>query len=163
MKNSYIAGILLIILGIITFFYPVEQLMTVSLIIGTGFIFSAVNNFTGFRYTRLKRFIAFGIIDFISGSLMLLRPGITAFLIPFVIGLWFFSNGMTKICASFWLGGADIHGWWIMLLDGIIMVIAALLICASPLVSAVSIMILLSIVLVLAGISIIIEGRIMFS
>ena len=107
--------------------------------------------------------MALGIIDLIIGALMILQPGITAFVIPFVIGLWLFSNGMTKICASFWLGGAEIHGWWLMLFNGIALIIASLLVCASPLISAISIMMLLSVVLIIAGILIIIEGRIMFS
>ena len=162
MRNSYIAGILLIILGIITLFNPIEQLMTVSLIIGIGLVISAFNNFEGFYHLRLKRFIVLGIIDLISGVVMIFQPGITAFLIPFVVGAWLFSNGMTKICSAFWLGGAGISGWWLMLLNGIVLVIFSLAVCASPLFSAVSIMMLLSIELIVAGILIISEGRIIF-
>ena len=161
--NSYIAGIILIILGILTFLYPVEQIMTAGLLIGIGFLASALNNFTGFYYFRFRRFLALGIIDLIVGSLMILQPGITAFVIPFVIGLWLFSNGMAKICAGFWLGGAKIPGWWLVLINGIALIIAALLVCVSPLISAISIMMMLSIMLIIAGILIILEGRIMFN
>ncbi|MBQ3645975.1 MAG: DUF308 domain-containing protein [Synergistaceae bacterium] len=161
MKNFYITGILLIILGIITFFHPVEELLTVGLLIGVGSIISAVNNFTGFYYFRFNRFLALGIIDFIIGVLMIWQPGITAFLIPFMIGLWLFSAGMTKICTSFWLGGSKIHGWWLMLINGIALVISSLVVCVSPLLSSISIMMLLAVIFIIIGVLIIFEGRIM--
>ena len=161
--NFYIKGLILILLGVLTFTYPLEAILSLGFFIGIGLVASALNNFTAFYFFRLKRFIVLGILDLIAGFVMILQPGLTAFLIPFVIGAWLFSTGLTRTCASFWLGGAKISGWWLMLINGIALIIASLFVCASPLISSISLMIILASVLIVAGVLIIIEGRIMFS
>ena len=161
--NFYIKGLILILLGVLTFTYPLEAILSLGFFIGIGLVASALNNFTAFYFFRLKRFIMLGILDLIAGVVMILQPGLTAFLIPFVIGAWLFSTGIARTCASFWLGGAEVSGWWLMLINGIALIIASLLVCASPLISSISLMIILASVLIVVGVLIIIEGRIMFS
>ena len=156
--NSYITGIILIILGVLTFNYPVEAIMTAGFFIGCGLVASGLNYFSGWYFFKLRRFIALGLLDLIAGVIMILHPGITAFFMPFVIGLWLFSTGIARTCAAFWLGGAEIRGWWMMLLNGILLIISALLVCASPLISSISLMILLACVLVAAGVLEIVEA-----
>ena len=156
--NFYITGGILILLGILTFRYPVEAIMTAGFFIGVGLVASGLNYFSGWYFFRFKRFIALGILDLVSGAVMLAQPGLTAFFMPFVIGLWLFSTGLARTCAAFWLGGAEIHGWWVMLLNGFALIISAILVCASPLISSISIMILLACVLITAGIFALIEG-----
>ena len=157
--NFYITGIILIFLGVLTFRYPIGALMTVGFFIGCGLAASGLNYFSGWYFFRFKRFIALGILDLVSGAVMLAQPGLTAFFMPFVIGLWLFSTGLARTCAAFWLGGAEIHGWWVMLLNGFVLIISALFVCASPLISSVSVMVLLSCVFIAAGIFSITEGH----
>ena len=157
--NSYITGIILIILGVLTFCYPLEAIMTAGFFIGCGLVASALNYFSGWYFFRLNRFIVFGLVDLTAGIIMIFQPGLSAFFMPFVIGLWLFAEGIAKICAAFWLGGAKIRGWWIMLLGGVLLIISALFVCASPLISSISLMLALACVFVVAGVSSIIEGR----
>ena len=161
--NFYIKGAILILLGALTFAYPLEAILSVGFFIGLGLAASALNNFSAFHFFRLKRFIALGILDLIAGVVMILQPGLTAFIIPFVIGAWLFSTGLTRTCASLWLGGAKVSGWWLMLINGIALIICSLLVCVSPLISSISVMMILAAVLIAAGVLIIFEGRIMFS
>ncbi len=156
--NFCITGIILIILGVLTFRYPVEAIMTAGFFIGCGLIASGLNYFSGWYFFKFKRFIVLGLLDLITGIIMILQPGITGFLMPFVIGAWLLSTGITRMCASFWLGGAEIPGWWIMLLNGIALIIFALLICASPLMSSISLMLVLACELIIEGILTIVEG-----
>ena len=157
--NFYITGIILIFLGVLTFRYPIGALMTVGFFIGCGLAASGLNYFSGWYFFRLKRFLALGLLDLIAGVIMIIQPGLSAFLMPFVIGLWLLLDGLAKTCAAFWLGGAKIHGWQIMLLNGIALIISALFVCASPLISSVSVMVLLSCVFIAAGIFSITEGH----
>ena len=157
--NFYVTGMILILLGALTFRYPVEALMTAGFFIGCGLVASGLNYFAGWHFFGLKRFLALGLLDLAAGAIMIIQPGLSAFLMPFVIGLWLLLDGLAKTCAAFWLGGAEIRGWWLMLLDGIVLIIFALSVCASPLVSSVSIMILLSCVFVIAGVFAIAEGH----
>ena len=160
--NFYITGLILILLGVLTFNYPLEAIMTAGFFIGWGLVASGINYFSGYYFFRFKRFIALGILDLIAGLIMIIQPGLSAFFMPFVIGLWLFSNGTARICASFWLGGAKIQGWWYMLINGLVLIISALLMCASPLISSISIMLVLSIILIIAGVFAIVEGHFIF-
>ena len=157
-KNFYITGLILIILGALTFRYPVEAIMTAGFFIGCGLVASGLNYFSGWYFFRCKRFIALGLLDLIAGVMMILQPGLSAFFMPFVIGLWLFATGIARTCAAFWLGGAKIRGWWMMLLNGVLLVVSALLVCAAPLISSISLMILLACILIAAGVLAIIEG-----
>ena len=91
---------------------------------------------------------------------MILQPGLSAFFMPFVIGVWLFSTGITRTCAAFWLGGAKIRGWWMILLNGVMLIISAVLVCAAPLISSISLMLLLACVLIAAGVLAILEGHV---
>ena len=160
--NYYITSIILIVLGILTFRYPVEAIMSIGFIIGMGLIISGLNYFSAFYFFGLKRFILLGILDFIAGIYMTVQPGMAGFVIPFVIGLWLFSAGLSRIGVALWLGGAKISGWWLMLINGIALIILALFMGASPLVSSLSVMMILAFVLILHGILAFIEGFMMF-
>ncbi|MBQ6775829.1 MAG: DUF308 domain-containing protein [Synergistaceae bacterium] len=161
--NFYITGIILILLGVLTFRYPVEAIMSVGFFIGLGLVASGLNYFSGFYFFGLKRFIALGLLDLIMGAVLIAQPGLSAFFMPFVIGLWFLLTGVARSCASFWLGGAKVRGWWCMLLNGLALIVFGLLICASPLVSAFSIMMMLSAVLVASGVLAIVEGNLLYN
>lgn len=160
--NFYIEGAILILLGALTFSYPIEAILSAGFFIGIGLIASGLDNFSAFYFFRLKRFIVFGILDLIAGAVMILQPGLTAFIIPFVIGGWLFSTGITRTCSAFWLGGGKISGWWLLLINGIALILLSILVCVSPLVSSISIMMVLGATLIVVGVLIIVEGRIMF-
>ena len=160
--NYIVTGIILIALGAMTLYYPLEAIMSAGFFIGLGLIASGINYFTGFTFFRLKRFIVWGLLDLVAGVVLMLQPGLSAFLLPFVIAFWLFSVGVSKTCTSFWLGGANIPGWRFMLLDGLLLIACAVLMCVSPLHSALSVMAVLSGVLIISGVSVILEGCIMF-
>ena len=160
--NMFITGAIFIALGVLTLKYPLSAIMTVGTFIGIGLVVSGINYLSGFWFFRLKRFILLGVLDIIAGSLMIARPGITSFVLPFVIGLWLFMEGISRMGVSLWLGGAKIKGWWLMLLNGIILVALSALMCASPLVGTLSIMLVLACALIASGVLAVLEGIIMF-
>ena len=159
--HLFITGAVLILLGILTMRYPIEAIMSAGTIIGIGLAVSGANHFSGWYFFRLRRFIIMGILDLIAGIVMIAQPGVTAFILPFVIALWLFSSGVTRSCISFWLGGAGVQGWWVMLISGIALILFAALVFASPLVISLSVMMVLSGVLIASGVLAIIEGFVM--
>ena len=158
--NFFITGAILIILGVITINYPLEAIMSAGFFIGLGLIASGINYFTGFKFLRLKRFLVWGVLDIAAGVIMLLQPGITAFIMPFVIAFWLFTEGVARTCTAFWLGGAGIQGWKFILLNGLLLIACAVLMCISPLNSALSVMAVLSGILMVSGLFVIFEGLI---
>ena len=160
--NYYIDGLILIVLGVLAMRYPLEAIMSVGFFMGIGLIASGINYFSAYYLFGLKRFILFGVLDFIMGVYMCVQPGITALVVPFVIGVWLLSVGISRVGMSLWLGGAEVDGWWLMLLNGIALIIMAVLVCMSPLSSALSVMMILAGVLIVFGVLAVLEGCIMF-
>lgn len=156
--HCYIAGIILIILGVLAMRYPVSAILSVGVFMGIGLVCSGINYFSGFYFFGLKRFILLGILDIITGIIMISQPGVTAFVIPFIVGAWLFITGLSRIGTALWLGGAKIRGWWLMLLNGIALVILAGVVSASPLMASLSVMMILAGVLIASGVLAIIEG-----
>ena len=161
--NCFITGAILIVLGGLAFFRPVEALVTVGFFMGIGLIASGINYFSAFYFFGLKRFILLGLLDFIAGLYMAFQPGAAALVIPFVIGMWLVSAGFSRVGISLWLGGARVSGWWLMLLNGIVLVVLGALMFASPLNVSLSVMLMMILAGTLAveGVLTILEGCIM--
>lgn len=160
--HMYITGIILIIMGLLSFMYPITALMSLGMLIGIGLCISGLNYLSGYYFCKPMSFIILGILDLLMGILLILRPGITAFFIPYIIGLWLFLTGFSRIGTSLWLGGARISGWWLMLINGIALIIFGCLMCASPLISALSVVTVLGVGLIIFGILAITEGYFIF-
>lgn len=160
--HYYVAGAISILLGLLSLRYPLGAIVSLGFFIGIGLIASGLDYFSAYYFFGLKRFILLGLLDFIMGIYMLFQPGVTAFVIPFAIGFWLFSSGISRIGVSLWLGGAKVQGWWLTLIYGIALVSLSALMIASPLTSALSVMIVLSCSLIAHGIMAIVEGCIMF-
>lgn len=160
--NYIITGIILIVIGALTFRYPVEAIMSAGFIIGIGLIASGLNYFSAFYFFGLKRFILLGAMDFVIGLFMAVQPGSGALVIPLVMALWLASTGISRVGLSLWLGGAEVRGWWLMLLDGIVLLLLSGMVLATPLVSTLSVMLILAGVLIASGVLSVIEGFAMY-
>ena len=145
-------------MGVLMMRYPVEAIMTAGMILGFGIIATGINHVSAWYFFRQTRFLVAGFLDIIAGLALVIQPGISAFLIPFVIGLWLFSEGISRTCAAFWLGGAEIPGWWMVLISGLAMTAFAVMMCVAPLSSTFSVMMILSGVLIASGVLAVIEG-----
>lgn len=156
--NLWITGGILIVVGVLMMRYPIEAILSAGMILGVGLIMTGVNHISGWYFFRLNRFLVMGFLDIIAGLALVIQPGISAFLIPFVIGLWLFSEGISRTCAGFWLGGAEIPGWWMVLIGGLAMIAFAVMMCVAPLSSTFSVMMILSGVLIASGVLAVVEG-----
>ena len=160
--NYLITGLILVIIGVLTMRYPVEAIMSAGFFIGIGLLASGINYFSAYYFFGFKRFILLGLLDFIMGVYMIIQPGVTALVIPFVMALWLAVTGFSRLGLSLWLGGAKIRGWWLMLINGIVLILLAGLVGASPIVSTLSVMMILAGVLIASGVLSILEGCIMY-
>lgn len=156
--NLWVTGAILIVLGLLMMRYPVEAIMSAGMILGIGLLMTGVNHVAGWYMFRLKRLLVLGFLDIIAGLVMIIQPGISAFVFPFVVGLWLLSAGISRTCAGFWLGGAEMPGWWMVLVGGLAMVAFAVMMFVAPLSSTFSVMMILSGVLVASGVLAVIEG-----
>ena len=176
----YITGGILIALGLWSLTYPVEALLSLAFALGFGFCLSGLNYLVpclpvpfggALRGDRLypRWFLLLGVLDLLMGILMLTRIGLTAFMIPVMAGGWLFLVGLVRVGTSIRLRGIELDGvrvfprWWLMLMNGVALVAVACLMCASPLVGALSVVAVLGGSLIASGLLHILEGRVLFS
>ena len=160
--NYFITGAILIIVGVLTLRYPLEAILSAGFFIGLGLLASGLNYFSAFYFFGLKRFILLGVLDFLMGAYMIAQPGASALVIPFVMAAWLLIEGLSRVGVSLWLGGAEVSGWWLMLLNGIVMILLAGLMTAAPLNAALSVMMILAGVLIASGVLAVLEGCVMY-
>lgn len=161
--NCIITGAILIVLGVLALRYPIEAMMTVGYFIGLGLVVSGINYFSAFYFFGLKRFVFLGLIDFIMGLYLTLQPGFAALVIPFAIGIWLVFAGLSRIAMSLWLGGAEVRGWWMMLLNGAAFCAMGAVLFVSPLNASLSVMLMMLLggAFIASGVLSVLEGCIM--
>ncbi|MBR1672545.1 MAG: DUF308 domain-containing protein [Fretibacterium sp.] len=164
----YITGGILILLGLWTLRYPVEALLSLAFFLGLGFCLSGVNYIVPCLFRRGECvypwwFLIFGILDLITGAVMLGRIGLTAFMLPLFVAAWLIFAGIARILTSFRLRRLALPRWWLMLLNGVAVILLGCLMTASPLVGGLSVVMALAGSLIAKGLLVIMEGRVVFS
>ncbi|MBW1836587.1 MAG: DUF308 domain-containing protein [Deltaproteobacteria bacterium] len=96
--------------------------------------------------------LAEGILDALFGIMLLANPGITAAVIPFLIGFWAFFYGILLFVDSFGSKKAGYKNWWLELIAGILTVIFGYIIAFNPVISVLTITVLIGISLLIVGI-----------
>src|SRR5882762_1465502 len=90
-------GLLFIIAGVITFRYPLESYVTLSIFFGVMMLFTGILELT-FTLSTLKIKgwgwrLAASIIDLILGIILILNIGISMAVLPFFVSFWFLFRG----------------------------------------------------------------------
>ncbi|MCR5347376.1 MAG: DUF308 domain-containing protein [Fretibacterium sp.] len=163
----YITGAILILLGLWSLRYPLEALLSLAFFLGLGFCLSGVNYiipclFRGGMSVYPWWFLIFGILDLMIGTVMLGRIGLTAFMLPLFVAAWLAFNGIARIMTSFRLKALGLPRWWLVLLDGIVVILLSCLMTASPLVAGISVVLALAGTLIAKGLMLIMEGHVVF-
>lgn len=159
-KNWWLAlvkGIILIVLAILVFRHPVATILGFTIYLGIGlFLAGVIEMVTAFQLRQLEKrwgwSLAGGAIDVLFGLILLSNPGITAVVLPFVVGFWAVFYGTLLITASIASRAEDYAGprqGWI---GGALTLLAGLLIIFNPAVGIAAITILIGIALLIAGI-----------
>ena len=155
-------------LGFWAMTYPVEALMSLAFVLGLGFILAGINHLVPCFSLRgdplYPRWMLFqGALDLLIGVVMLTRLGLTAFMIPVAAACWFCFTGFIRVFTSFRLRALGFRRWWRMLLNGLILVLCASLMLASPLLGGVSVAMLMGSIFVVSGFLILTEAHGIFT
>ena len=173
-RALYVTGGILIALGLWSLTYPVGALLSLAFALGIGFCVSGINYlipcFTMRGDSLYPRwFLLLGLFDLLMGVVMLARLGMTAFMIPLAAGAWLFFTGLVRVGTSIRLRGIVFDGvrlfprWWLVLLNGLMLVALACFMCVSPLIGALSVVMVLGCGLIFSGCLHIMEGRAVFA
>ena len=153
-----IAGILLIVLGVICLMKPLATLLTVAWLIGfitllTG-IFKLVFTFRtqAFLPNSGTRLLS-AILLIILGFILLSHKFFVTSSLPVIFAIWVVIEGVTIAVQSFDYKDAGYAYWWAMLLMGIAAVVLGILGLRNPLAAANTLSTLISIGIIILGIS----------
>ena len=164
----YFTGGILIVLGLWAMTYPVEALMSLAFSLGVGFVLAGINHLVPCFSLRgdpmyPRWMLVQGVLDLLIGIVMLMRLGVTAFMIPIMVACWFSFIGVVRIATSFRLKSLGFGKWWAMLLNGLLLVVCASLMLASPFVGGISVALLMGSAFVASGLLIVWEARGIFA
>ena len=90
----YLTGGILIALGLWAMTYPMEALMSLAFSLGVGFVLAGINHLVPCFSLRgdpmyPRWMLVQGVLDLLIGIVMLMRLGVTAFMIPIMVACWF--------------------------------------------------------------------------
>lgn len=153
-----VAGILMVITGIYSWFHPLAALAALALIIGIIFIVSGVGYLAAyFQSYRSGWYLALGLLDVFVGIIFVSNLRMTITALPFMFAFWCLFAGIIQIAAALQLRIAMPKVWIWPLISGIIGVIIGFWILFDPLTGAVAITILMGVYLLVSGIAAILE------
>lgn len=136
-------GALAVIFGILAVAWPIITVWTLSMVWGVFALADGLFAFsTGWRLhkkgVRWWPYMALGVIGVLAGLIAVIWPGITAFVLVFIIGFWAALGGISQIIAAIRLR-KEIDGEWFLILSGLLGLIFGLLLLFRPLEGAVAI------------------------
>lgn len=154
----FFAGIALVIAGIIIYFWPGLTLVSIAIIAGilllVGGVFDLVSYFR-LRGTGLTSgwAVVNAICSIILGIMFLVHPMVSATVIPLLAGAFVLVYGIIAIVAAISLRQAG-TSWGLMLLNGIVSILCALMFMFMP----ASFAIFLSVFLIMRGVTMCVFG-----
>lgn len=153
-----ILGVAIFVVGILIFVYPGESYIGMAalfavLMLASGII-ELVIAFTE-KYMVGRGWTAvLGALEVILGIILIASPGITAAVLPIVLGLWLLFRGISMIALASEMNHFRIQGmgWTIAL--GILLILCSLLILFQPLFGFAAVVIWVGVAFLVAGVSI---------
>lgn len=138
-KNWWIfllMGIILLVLGIYIFGHPIDALVSLALYIGISLLVTGIFQVALSLSTRKTSEnwgwrLAMGIIDILFALVLLSSPGITAAVLPFVVGFWTMVFGTMMIADAFQVKKSGESVWWLGVLGGILTILLGYFIASN--------------------------------
>lgn len=159
---TIIAGILMVIVGIMVFRYPLSALVSLALFFGIAIFAVGIMHIVAY-FTNKEFFsspgwlLVQGILDIIIGILLLSNVGITAASLPYILGFWMMFTGINRFVVAFDLKKLGVKNWVFMLIAGILYVILSILIIFHPALGAAFIVAYIAVFMIFYGIMIVLE------
>ena len=153
-----IAGVLLIVLGIICLRKPLATLLSVAWLIGCVTLLTGISKlvFTfktqAFLPNSGTRMLS-AIMLIILGCILLSHKLFVTSSLPVIFAIWVIIEGVTIAVQSFDYKKAGYGYWWAILLMGIVAVVLGILGLRNPLAAANTLSVMISIGIIVLGIS----------
>ena len=150
-------GIVFLLLSFIVFANPVGSLLGLAVYIGISLLLTGIFLIVLALSSRdtMENWgwrLAEGVIDVIFAFVLLSNPGVTATVLPFVVGFWMMVYGIMMFADSFQVKKTGESNWWIGLVGGLLTVLAGYFITNNLLAGAVALTYWIGFGFIVAGI-----------
>jgi uncharacterized membrane protein HdeD (DUF308 family) len=157
-----IRGVIGVLVGILTFFWPAITLQALVLLFGAYALLDGVFSFIGAWYAsraheRWGVLILEGIAGIVAAAVTVLFPAITALALVLIIAAWAIVTGVLEIVAAIKLR-RHIQGEWLLALAGIASIAFGVLVTIAPLAGALVIALWVGAYALVTGVLMIILG-----
>lgn len=151
-----IVGIFFIIVSIISFTRPAGSLLALSLLFSLSFLFGGFSEiiFAAVNKNQLDNWgwtLAFGIVTFIVGLLLLLNPTLSITALAFYIGFVILFRSISTIGFAMDIKKYGSKNWSGLLILGIIGTIVSFILLWNPLFAGMSVVVLVALSFLFAG------------
>lgn len=155
--SGLIIGILLFIMAVIVFIYPVENFFAVTWLIG---LLAIINGFLEIIFRRARKFllgisqgwtIALGILNIIFGILIMFNLGAGFLFLSYYFAAWFIIGASINLFTVTPAGAASKGMRILTIILDILFLIAAVILLFNPLLTAVTVSIIIGISLLFSS------------
>ncbi|MGM1428829.1 HdeD family acid-resistance protein [Sphingobacterium lactis] len=153
-----ILGILLIVCGIYVFTAPLETYVTLSVLFSISFVVSGLFDII-FSLSNRKSisgsgwYLVSGLLSFLMGIYLIIYPGISITILPFVAGFVLMFRSFQLLGFSFDLRDIGILRWGNLAVWSVLGILLSFMLIANPFFSGISLVVLTGSAFILAGIS----------
>jgi uncharacterized membrane protein HdeD (DUF308 family) len=127
-------GIAALLFGLAALFWPGITLYVLIIFFGAYALVDGVFAIAaGIRDSGGRRwvFLAEGVLGILAGLIAFFYPGMTAFVLLYVIAFWAILTGLLRIVMAIWLR-REIENEWFLVLSGVISVLFGVILAALP-------------------------------
>lgn len=152
-----ILGIISIILGIVVFRTPMATFLTIAVFFSFGFMISGIVEAV-YAFINRKEldiwgwYLALGILTFIVGLQLIMRPDLSVMLLTLYIGFWLLFRSIMYISSAIDLKRLHSSNWGWVLAFGILGVIFSFLLLWNPIATSITVSIWIGFGLISLGI-----------
>lgn len=160
-KMSMIYSILFAIIGLLLFIDPAGFVVLVSYLIGILLLIVGISNVLKYSKNRdlavTKTLLVIGVVLFIIGLFLILKPTFIGKIVPAVIGVCLIINALEKLMYLKYLEDKKSESYMISLISGIVIMIVGVVLLFNPLSGTLIVTQIIGVIIVIYSVMDIIE------
>ena len=157
-KWNLIAGIAMIILGVLVWFNPFDTMLALAFYVGLGFLLVGAFYMMASMNVKSGWYLLVGALDVLVGLILIFNLGVTAASLPIILALWSLAVGVIQIIGAFEIKKFGFPWGWSAIMGGV-GIIFGLVILAYPMIGAITISTVVGLYAIMFGILQLIEYK----